>query len=1007
MPTTEPAINVAIAESLRVTRRLWQKSGHIKSENTAQLKGSAKRPDILILEPGVSPVVIETEVHPAATVEADAVSRLGKQIKGTGRTILSAIAVRLPVALRDHEGTDLREAIRATSDFEMALYTGSDAGTASRLPRSGWLVGDVSDLSILAQHASVPPDVIDQAATVLEDGICEAAGILGEIAGSHKAVLDGISTELKQQDREQTRRMATAILANAFVFHHGLAHGPGELASVRTIEEMQSSSGSINKGAVLTEWQKILNVNYWPIFDIARRILTMLPTGVAQDVIKVITETAAKLVESNLMRSHDLTGAVFQRLIADRKFLAAYYTTPAASALLAGLVITPAVLTRWCGDDLTKLRMGDFACGTGTLQSIAYQRIGQLHELTGGNAAALHPAMMAEGLVGCDVLPAAAHLTASMLAGAHPTVKYERSSVLTVAYGKREDGHYALGSLDMLTEQEAVEYFRITAAPARTSDPTGETERTLRRLPNESFHLVMMNPPFTRTTGHEGKSIGVPHPMFAAFGFSGQEQARMADTYKRLTRNTSAHGNAGEASAFLLLGSRKVKPGGTLALVLPLTLLAGGSWEASRVLIAKGYAELLVVSIAAAKDSGASFSADTGMGECLLIGRKIDKAWLGQQRPRAVFVVLNERPEYPLVGAQVARQVRRLIDGGKLHRLEDGPVGGTPIKFGDETVGQAVEGPLPQSGPWSLSRIRDMSLAQTAYQIAANSRFWLPGMSQSSAPLVKMGTVKGIGGKVGKHHRDIEAGPQEKVRGPFRIDSAAPGTAPTYPVLWGHHADRERTMKFEPDCAGHPIEGSNAEETSLIAAKVAAVAACASHCHVNRDFRFNSQSTCMQFTARRTIGGRAWPSISLPRRELEKALVAWGNTTFGLLMYWWHSSKQQAGRGLIAIKAAQSLPVIDVTKLPVPAIACAVKIFDQMCDRPLLPMNQIDADPVRAELDEMFARDVLGLDESVLTPGGPLELLRMKLACEPSVHGGKQVRVGAEITDDEDEEDEG
>src|SRR5262245_24376003 len=111
MATTEPAINVALAESLRLTRRQWQKAGHIKSENTAQLKGSANRPDILILEPGVSPVVIETEIHPAATVEADAIARLGKQVKGTGRTILSAIAVRLSPGLRDHEGTDLRDAI--------------------------------------------------------------------------------------------------------------------------------------------------------------------------------------------------------------------------------------------------------------------------------------------------------------------------------------------------------------------------------------------------------------------------------------------------------------------------------------------------------------------------------------------------------------------------------------------------------------------------------------------------------------------------------------------------------------------------------------------------------------------------------------------------------------------------------------------------------------------------------------------------------------------------------
>ena len=51
-----------------------------------------------------------------------------------------------------------------------------------------------------------------------------------------------------------------------------------------------------------------------------------------------LARTAKALGQTdNLMRSHDLTGTVFQRLIADRKFLAAFYTTPASAALLVGL----------------------------------------------------------------------------------------------------------------------------------------------------------------------------------------------------------------------------------------------------------------------------------------------------------------------------------------------------------------------------------------------------------------------------------------------------------------------------------------------------------------------------------------------------------------------------------------------------------------------------------------------------------------------------------------------
>ena len=77
-------------------------------------------------------------------------------------------------------------------------------------------------------------------------------------------------------------------------------------------------------------------------------------------------------------------------------------------------------------ETLTKLRIADFACGTGTLLSSAYQRIGQLHELDGGDVEALHPQLMANTFVGCDVLPSAAHLTASMLSGIIPQLRRKK-----------------------------------------------------------------------------------------------------------------------------------------------------------------------------------------------------------------------------------------------------------------------------------------------------------------------------------------------------------------------------------------------------------------------------------------------------------------------------------------------------------------------------------------------------------------------------------------------------
>ena len=60
-----------------------------------------------------------------------------------------------------------------------------------------------------------------------------------------------------------------------------------------------------------------------------------------------------------------------------------------------------------------------------------------------------------------------------MLAGAHPSVKYKQSSILTVAYGKQPNSEVALGSLDLLDPQGRFEILSITA---KTMEGMGEAE---------------------------------------------------------------------------------------------------------------------------------------------------------------------------------------------------------------------------------------------------------------------------------------------------------------------------------------------------------------------------------------------------------------------------------------------------------------------------------------------------------------------------------------------------
>ena len=58
------------------------------------------------------------------------------------------------------------------------------------------------------------------------------------------------------------------------------------------------------------------------------------------------------------------------------------------------------------------------------------------------------------------------------------------------------------------------------------------------------------------------------------------------------------HGYAGIASAFAALAHKKIKPGGVLALVLPLSIANGLSWESLREILAREYTDVTILSIA-------------------------------------------------------------------------------------------------------------------------------------------------------------------------------------------------------------------------------------------------------------------------------------------------------------------------------------------------------------------------------------------------------------------------
>lgn len=963
--TNETVFNVRLLNVLETKHPRWRDYSSVEQQGL--LRETAQRPDLVIRLPGGIPVVLEMEFMPARSVEEDARARLGKFLQDSGDRIEQTIAVRIPRNLSQVPQAELEEYIE-TAGFRYCTYSLGEGDGAVRWPATGWLEGGVDDLASCIENVSLSERLLAEGAQILERSIGEAAGKLRETAGVH--ALEKMAQSLHQADGEQTSRMAMAIVANALVFHTAIVEAHG----IATIDELRTPGlNDVSKSRLLKSWQHILdNINYYPIFRIASDLLLPVPDGTANAVLNRLAQAASDLAGLGATTMHDLSGRMFQRLIADRKFLATFYTLPTSAALLGELAVSRlGGRTDWSDPDaLINLRVADLACGTGALISAAYRAISALHRRAGGDDQVLHQQMMESSLIAADIMPAATHLTASMLSSAHPGTTFGHTRVHTLPYGQRRQVKreaMALGALDLIEDDAAPSLFGtgVQVVQGTGSDVESEGSQDM-VLPSGTADLVIINPPFTRPTNHE--KAEVPVPSFAGLGTSEDEQQAMAKQLAEIRgrlANPVGHGNAGLASYFIDLAHVKTKPGGVVALVLPASFVSGGSWEEARSLLERDYEDLTVLTIAAHGQTDRAFSADTGMAEALVVATKKHDGREGCDE--TLFVNLRRRPSSLGEAFEIARAVGHISLQTRRGRL----------CLGDsETIGTYIRAPLSQGGCASL---RETTLADSGLGLLDKALRLPQGYS---APLAtsRLGTL----GKKGLLHRDISGKTSAGApRGPFEIIPIQ--GVPQYPVLWGHDAKRERSLVVPPDSEGEVRPGCDDRAVSVWKRT-------ASRLHFNLDFRINSQSLTACLTPNKAIGGTAWPNFILDQEEWILPLVLWSNTTLGLLAFWWVGTRQQQGRARLTITQLPRLTVLDPRSLSEDQLAQAEAIFEQFKEKEFLPANEAYRDGARQALDRAVLVDLLHLPEEVLEP---LAILRDQWCAEPSVHGGKKTRIDA------------
>ena len=1007
----ERALNPLIALELGAMLPDW----HVTAESTRILTDPRRAPDIIV-ETGVSPISVETEHMPARTVEDDALSRIGTTVAATGQRIESAVALRVPAHLSRAHTEELESLLGRTSDFQWCAWI--EGPLSVRFPSRGWLEGALTDLAGFLETVAVSERRVASLADAFELGVSQAATRLRThlVRADGQATLDKIAAALHLQDSEQTSVIATAVLANALVFQSAVSAPLG----TPTIEELRTPNGDITAADVLSTWRDILDVNYWPIFAVAANVLKPISESAAQPLLRQLAQTVANISSGGVLETGDLAGQMFGRLIADRKFLATFYTLPASAALLAELAVSRLDgRCEWSDPGAAaRLKIADFACGTGMLLSATYRRIASRVRRTSRIKAVdqvrlMHSAFMEDVIIGCDIMPAAVHLTASILSAAYPSAPFGGTNIHLMPYGYH-DGDTALGasigSLELLGDERVMSLFGTRRVQASGEGDHADNSHTGNRfaIDDATVDLVIQNPPFTRPNGPEADKLGVPIPSFAGFDTGTDEQKAMALRLRELSSGAdgrAGRGNAGLASNFLDLAHAKIRPGGVLALVVPATFSSGHAWSASRDLLAREYRDITVVTLGASSGDDRAFSADTGMAEALVVatkreaggesacgdGDKIDQstAWVD-------WMSLWRRPENPVEAVTSARAISAAsassaTDTADIGSFEFLKVGGI---LGHE-IGCRISAPLSEGG---CAHITQPLLAAAAIGLRSG-RLRLPRTGIISLPTARLGAL----GRAGPQNRvfddkrlrlDAVGNPQRDEEGHlirngvFDVAHEIEVEADCeFPALWGHDvaSGRERCLVVAPDRDLRPWPGHRERARALWKT--------ATRLHFNRDFRLNSQSLSACITPKRCLGGVAWPSFVLHQSDFEAALAVWANTSLGLIGHWWVGTKQQAGRARLSIQTLPDVPALDCRKLTDEQIEALSRVFTEFADRPFRAANEALRDETRQELDEAVMCDVLELDKAADVSRREfleaLSVLRSQWCAEPSVHGGK------------------
>ena len=975
--THETVLNSTAAERLR-------ELGLEAQSEQAVVDGKGKRHQIdILVELDDDVVAIEAEFAPGRTVREDATKRLPpRPLYWRGLPIRSAMTLTYPAEWQRQPESASKKALPACATLTFAK--------GERQARDTTAPNDMFDEDeAKIEWGTVQTGGLDAVAEILHDFWVASSRneLIGEIVDQASRAIETAANILsranlwKSQKDDDTPATCALIWLNALLFQELLANDldTDRLPEPHRGKRIPRPDAQTRPAGLIRQWDEILKINWWPIFEVARQTLSQVPSPRDADALEILKPCAKEMAERRLIRRHDVAGRIFHRLLNSRKFLATNYTTIPAAVMLAGLAFDERqgtwTRTRW--DDpksVGRLRIVDPACGTGTLLMAAVQEILKRSRRSGASdkpQRAVVKAALEGTMRGYDVVPSAVHLTAATLSMAETRQMLKDMPLFLMAHDVK--GKVArLGSLDFLErapnhkQVRAQDMFPDAERDSSRTTGTGEKRHDV-NLPSDGCDLIICNPPYTRAGGPGSKENTDWNPLFGSV-LSKKDAAKMQNALRRLLTPTPASLYAGLGSAFVVLADAAVKLGGRLALVLPATALTGSRWASIRTRLLERYAiEWVIVSHDSRYRSKTrtlpgrrfvAFSESTRIAETLIIAtRRTDR----DEHERTRFVNLRRTPDEPIEALAITRML--------LSRTE------RRVRKNESVWAEALEAPSRNWG--ETVTVKQSRLGADAWAYAAFIQVRIAEAAIGLRDAGQLGDCEITMTRLGKLCR---LGPAEmqiknENQGLFDISETADPTVYGEPALWHHSAQAIRTLETCANARLRPKADRGAEEQQAMLDE-------AGRLHIARELGHAPQRLAAVCTDESMLGVRSWITLNLNARDegAEKTLCLWLNSTAGLVMRLIHANRPYLGRTGLPHELAETMPVLDVSKLSASQRTAGRKIFDDLRNRILKGFGEIDEDEVRIELDERLWTEVLKAPDTTA-----VKKLRKALAREPTM----------------------